>query len=43
MKSILNGSTSLKWMEPINDLMLFVDKSMLTIMMDIQQYKVCAP
>jgi hypothetical protein len=26
MKIILRGSTSLKWMKPTNDLMLFVDK-----------------
>ncbi len=45
MKIILHGSTSLKWMEPINDLMFLCTNftSILTIMMDINHYKVCAP
>jgi hypothetical protein len=45
MKIILHGSTSLKWIEPINDLMFLCTNftSILTIMMDINHYKVCAP
>lgn len=45
MKIILHGSTSLKWMEPINDLMFLCTNftSILTITMDINHYKVCAP
>jgi len=31
MKIILHGSISLKCMEPINDLMLFVDKFYITV------------
>jgi len=45
MKIILHGSTSLKWIEPINDLMFLCTNftSTLTIAMDINHYKVCAP